>query len=264
MLINKNLSSLVLFALMLTLFASCDSGTFNRIEGVGPVVEKEINLQDFDGLLLDCSFNVEVTQGATQKVVVTGQENIIDRLRRNVVNDTWIIDMLPGNYRNITLDISITTPDLSLIAVDGSGDVRVSSFETNNMKLDIDGSGNIHFPNELIVADETRMDIDGSGDITVNELETTSLRSKIDGSGDIHLAGQTDYARYEIDGSGDYRCFDLIAQDVDVRIDASGNARLTAEQNLDVNIDGNGNVYYKGQPNVNSRVDGSGNVFNAN
>ncbi|MEL6988822.1 MAG: head GIN domain-containing protein [Bacteroidota bacterium] len=252
-----------LFILALLVFSMSSCSTQDRIVGSGPIVEEAFDMQSFDGIHLDCSADIFVKQGDRQEVVVRGNANIIERLKRDVVNGVWRVDLMRGNYRFNELTIFVTVPNFNSMTIDGSGDVEFEAINTNAMQIKIDGSGDVTFQ-EGLTTDELKILIDGSGNINVRDLNTALTDVRIDGSGELYLAGVSDEAKYRIDGSGDIDAFDLESDHVSVDVDASGDIKVVAKQTLNVVIDASGDVYYKGNPDIFTSIDGSGRVINAN
>ncbi|MEM9885276.1 MAG: head GIN domain-containing protein [Bacteroidota bacterium] len=238
----KNIKILLLAFSIASIFSSCELDEICE-KGEGPTVEKELDLPPFHSILLDVSADVFITQGEAQSIRVEGQENIIDLLEQEVRNETWEIDFERTCVRNYDgLKIFITLPDVRGIEIDGSGNVTGENvFTTDNIDLDIDGSGD--------------MDL---------ALEVKTIDARIDGSGDMELEGIADKAGYYIRGSGDIRAFDLETLEADVEIRGSGSVETTVLDFLRIDIDGSGDVFYKGNPEIEQRIDGSGDVKDAN
>ncbi len=242
---------------------SCDSLDF--IEGIGPVVDQELNLDSFDKISTDCSFDVVIEQGSTQKVVASGQQNIIDRLRTNVVNDEWLIDLDNGNYRDFDLTIHITMPNVEALTIDGSGDITLrEDFKLDDLNVRIDGSGEFTLEDQMIVENELAITVDGSGETYLQDVSAKRIDVFVDGSGDMTLRGNCDDLDIKVSGSGDVMAFALEAISVDIDTNASGDCEVKAIDELIVDIDGSGDVFYKGKPAISSRVNGSGRLRNAN
>lgn len=242
---------------------SCDRLDF--IEGIGPIVEEEINLENFDKLNTDCSFDVVIEQGETQRVVAKGQQNIIDRLRTNVINNEWLIDLENGNYRDFDLTIHITMPDVRDLAIDGSGDITlINNFELDDLNIRIDGSGAFTVENSMFIENELAINVDGSGETYFQDLSAQSIDVFVDGSGDMTLRGDCENLDIKVAGSGDVMAFALETQQVDIDTNASGDCEVSAVQELLVDIDGSGDVFYKGNPDITSRINGSGRLRNSN
>lgn len=235
----------ILALLGLVSLSSClwdDDGPFNCVDGNGPTVSETINLPDFQGIEMNISADVYLTQGPVQEVVVEGQENIIDLLERDVDNGVWEIEFEDCVHHSDDLKIYITLPELVEVTINGSGDVMGQSvFATDEMDLRISGSGDISLE---AVAD--------SYDITIT------------GSGDMELDGSCEDMDIDISGSGDLNAFGLLAQTADINISGSGECEVSVSQSMDVTISGSGDVYYKGNPSINVNISGSGQVIDSN
>ncbi len=241
---------------------SCDSLDF--IEGMGPIVEQELDLKEFSKISNDCSLDVHISEGTRQKVIAKGHQNIIDRVRTSVINNEWSIDLQEGSYRNFKCEIFIEMPNLELAKVDGSGDISIENFTAESLHLHIDGSGNITMDEGLTSSEELIVEVDGSGEIYITDLDAKDVKVDIDGSGDITLRGTCDFNKVKVFGSGDFRGFALEAEDCEIKVNASGDSEVNVIEDLEVIIEGSGDVYYKGSPDVNQRIDGSGRLINAN
>ena len=238
----KSLTIITLLFIGTTLFTSCsDDGMC--IKGNNNQSTTSYSPTDFESITLDGSFNVEITQGDTYEIEVTGDDNIIDYFEYDIRNGNCVLSLEDGCYKNYDLRVEITTPTLEGIYLDGSGDIKVQNFEDmTSLEVRLDGSGNIRF-NELNGLKNADFNINGSGNITIQDEESTLDNNII-----------------QISGSGNYNGFKLISNNVEAYIDGSGNIDTHAESNLKARISGSGNIRYKGSPVVDAMTSGSGNI----
>lgn len=191
------------------------------ITGKGPKVKKELDLKTFESIGLGVRGTVYITKGP-QKVVVEGQENIIDELERDVEDGSWNIgfgrNKRVRNYAELTFYISM--PTVKDLAIGGSGTII--------------------------------------GQDAFNNLEELGL--SIGGSGTIEFKGAAKSAKISIAGSGDVRASELRAGACKVSIAGSGDAAVDVSDDLEVSIAGSGKVKYKGKPRIKSSIAGSGNI----
>lgn len=211
----------------------------NRINGEGDLVKKEIQIEQFSGVSLGFSGDIILTQGNTQKVVVEGQQNIIDNIKRVVKDGTWKVNYEKNVGKAKPVTVYITIPTLDYAAVSGSGN------------LTSDG----HFRN----LGNLKVRISGSGDIELG-VDARDVSSSISGSGGIRLEGAADSNEVHISGSGDIYASSFSVNDCSISISGSGNCKVKVERNLDVRISGSGDVSYSGDCNIKSRISGSGDV----
>lgn len=242
---SKINSLLVLLAVLFTV-TSCyqddNDGIFNCVKGEGNIVTQEINVSEFTGVKLEIAADIYITQGDAFVVSVTGQQNIINELERDVNNGTWEVefDRCVKNYDELT--IHITMPEIDYLAISGSG----TMYSQNTLDVD-----------------ELDLKISGSGDMIL-DLNAYKVDATISGSGQMKLDGITEIAEYKISGSGDYHAFGLQADIVEVKISGSGNAEVLAIDYLKVEITGSGDVFYRGTPTLDVSITGSGNIYDYN
>lgn len=219
------MKSLKIAAVLLFVFAVSQSLVAQNwwgksVKGEGPVVKETLNLDEFKSIGLGCSATVYVEKGSTQKVVVEGQKNIIDLLKREVKGQSWNIGFEKNVYSHDKLIVYITIPDVDALSIGGSGKIiSKSSFENlDDLKMSIGGSGTIEFSGS---AQNVEVSIAGSGDVKASGLRSETCKVSIAGSGDCYIE---------------------------------------AGERLDVSIAGSGDVHYKGRPRVKSSIAGSGDV----
>jgi hypothetical protein len=215
-----------------------------RIKGQGPVVQQTFDLPAISGVSLSVDANVIITKGDTQTVVIEGQQNIINNVKKYISSDgIWRIGYYDPVKQHDGLWIRITTPHFDYAAVSGSGRIETNGLysDSSNVNLNISGSGTI-----------------------VMDVIAHIIESEISGSGQIYLTGSAFEHAINISGSGNIRAFPLMTQQTYVKISGSGNSEVTVENYLDVIISGSGHVYYKGNPQIQANISGSGSVIKVN
>jgi uncharacterized protein (AIM24 family) len=211
----------------------------SSIKGEGDIVKQEIKLSDFDGLALEIGADVILTQGKIQKVVIEGQQNIIDNIEKEVRGSSWKIEYDKNVKSAKPVKIYITMPKISEIAFSGSGSISTKGKFSGLGDLDIAMSG--------------------SGDIQL-DVEADDIDLAKSGSGDVELSGSGKSLDVAISGSGNVDAASLPVSACAVAISGSGDVAVHVDGPLEVAISGSGNVKYKGNATVESRSSGSGSV----
>lgn len=227
---------LVLMLLLLAMLGSCED--LNCIKGDGQVETRTLALQPFTNIEVNGDFKVYLTQGATQKVEVIGEANILDQLETDVSDQSWLISHTGCVRRSKAVEVRITMPEVNAMYLNGSGFIK--------------GEG-------VITAAELPVTVNGSGKIDL-QVNASKVISQVIGSGEMLLRGKTATHSVSISGSGKTKAFDLQANNVNVNLSGSGVAEVAAANLLGVDLSGSGMVYYKGNPTVNQQVSGSGKV----
>lgn len=256
----KSTKSLMIAFIALAGIASisgCKDGVF-CMGPKGAQVTQVIPMEDFTGIDLGIASDVTIHQGATQEVRITGAENIIDNIERNVVGGVWKIRFDECVRNEGQLSIDVTLPTLTEASISGSGNIVSNDTfrDADELKVSIAGSGSID-----IIASATTVEssIAGSGDIHLY-TEASTVRASIAGSGDQFLSGTSNFLEVDIAGSGTIHAFDLPCATGDVSITGSGDCEIQVSDHLNITITGSGSVRYKGNPTMDTNITGSGEV----
>lgn len=198
-----------------------------------------IDLPVFNELELDINADVTVKQGKSQSVEVTGPQDLIDLLNKEIKGETWTIKYTKRKVKTKnSLKIMITVSELEEVDVNGSGDIRgENAFHTNEMEIGVNGSGSIDL------------------EIYVEELEIG-----INGSGNVILNGSAEKLSVGINGSGDVKCEELVVESGEFEINGSGNTKIHVTKKLSASINGSGDIHYSGDPDIKLRKNGSGSI----
>ena len=169
-------------------------------------------------------FEVTITQGSTQSVEISADDNIMNRVKAKVINNELQLYLDEGfNYSGITIEAHIIATDMNGITNSGVGNMKVSNLD---------------------------------------ESETFSIENF--GTGNISIDGKATDLKVVNEGSGDILAFDLQVENASIEIEGSGSVETHCSDNLNVTVVGSGNVFYKGNPSINTSITGSGNVIDSN
>ncbi|MDN3921396.1 head GIN domain-containing protein [Roseateles violae] len=215
-----------------------------RINGSGEAGSEVREVGVFDGISTSGGFKVLIRQGASNRLELKADNNLLAYFETKVVEGSKgrVLEVSPKRGYNlhttITPQLVLDMPQLRSISIAGSGDIKVEAMKTPAVEASISGSGNIIF----------------------DKLESERLGLKVSGSGDVVAAGRTQQLSVSVAGSGDVKARALEADEVKVSIAGSGDAKVTAVKKLNVSIAGSGDVSYAGSPEISMSVAGSGKV----
>ncbi len=232
-----------LFAILLTLLiASCSKERFG-IKGEGPTVSETRQINNFNGVDLSVSAYVEIIKDSTFKVEINAQRNVLDIIETKIINSNLEIGLKKHSLlrQHEPIKIKIYMPQVYHLDVSGSGKIECKlPFQSDNMSLNISGSGEIQYIGQ--VKNNLNAEISGSGKMYLySDAVCNQTNISISGSGSIDAQTfKTNYSNVNISGSGSLK------QEINTEINGS--------------ISGSGNIYYWGNPKVNVSVSGSGRV----
>lgn len=228
---------MLLLILPVLLLASCDDE--DCIRGRGDVETREFNLDAVSGLRVNGDTRIFVRRGATQRIEVRAQPNVLDAINTNVSNGVWDLSFDRCLRSHKTVEVQMTVTELSSAELIGSGRIELlDEFEANDFRAVLDGSGYLR--------------VNASAD---------RVTSRLTGSGNIDLVGEAGAQDISLSGSGNVKSFGMRSESAGVALSGSGNVEVNAANELAVTISGSGNVYYLGNPTINSTISGSGKVI---
>jgi hypothetical protein len=227
--------------------------------GSGDVVSEEREVDEFDRIRLDGSPDLIITIGDERSVTVTTDDNLQDRIIAEVIRRGTLLIDTDGSYRSRRgVLVEITTPSLTMVEVNGSGDVEIIDLMADHFELELSGSGDVELEGEIR---DFEIASRGSGNVTALNLICEQIVVAGKGSGDFEIEGSTTTADFSLHGSGDLDARRLQADDVVVRVYGSGDAEVFAETDFEGAVYGSGDIDVFGNPrNLDRHVSGSGDI----
>ena len=211
------------------------------LTGSGRPVTETRAVSGFTGIGFSIPGHLELTQGDTESLVITADDNVLPEIQTVVEKGTLKIRFVKDNLStsNITVRVKVTARTLEHLAVGGAGDISAGAIKAGKLSLSVGGSGNIVVAS--LVASDLSAQVGGSGNITVKGGTTDTLSTSVGGSGNVTTTR-------------------LAARKASVNVGGSGNASLWASESLSINVAGSGNVRYYGDAKVSRAIVGSGEV----
>ena len=214
------------------------------IKGSGVARTETRDVSGFHNVSLGIDAKVELRQGATEGVTITGDDNIVPLVETVVEKGALKIRWAGDNKYSTsykTLAIVVNLKNIDGIRLGGSGYIHADRIKAGNLKTAVAGSG----------------------DIVLDALEADSLQGSIAGSGTLKAAGRADAVEFTLAGSGDLVAPKLESRHVTISVQGSADAVVWATETLTVTVAGSGDVKYYGRPQVTKTVAGSGSVRRA-
>ena len=200
---------------------------------------KTIAAAGITGVEIRIEGDLTVVQGDQESLVLTGDPDLLSKIRTINSNGTLIIDGDSSMWsRNAHLDGKLTVKSLQKLSIDGSADVRLGPMSTSRLQVTISGSSHVD----------------------LGSLHTEALDLKISGHGDVTGGGHATGVVVQISGAGDAKLAGLDAEVAKVSISGKGDVEIGVSDRLDAHIAGYGNVKYRGHPKVTQSISGLGNV----
>lgn len=159
----------------------------------GPKLTESRPLKGFEEIEISGSPRVCYTQADSFSVRVKGTKTGIENILTDVDGKTLTIRNR-GKISLVNISLSdddaltvyVTSPDLTAIRLNGSGDFESDSrIDTDRLDIVLRGSGDIDVKD--VICDRCEVELIGSGDINVTNMEAIETSASLVGSGDLNL-----------------------------------------------------------------------------
>jgi hypothetical protein len=223
----KNL--LVMVAIMGTL-ASCRMYD-SPWEYDAVIVEEQIPLSDFDGLLIGNGMRVEIKKGPYSIMARGDQNDIADLLAKVDKGDLSI--KYNNNRRRYEMYLYISMPDLSYATFSGGAKATINGFNNKHLCIEASGGSDVY-----VDSDATIFDVASSGGATL----------------EIYGRGSKLFA--EVSGGAQLWARQLYVDHADIDLSGGSRARINAAYDIFGEASGASSIKYVGNPKVDVLLSG--------
>ncbi|MCP4176532.1 MAG: DUF4097 family beta strand repeat protein [bacterium] len=255
------------------------------VEGITNVV-----LASFGNLVInqgneDC-LKIETTKKIEKILICKKEDSTLTLSLKN--NNNWLYRFIGsfGNLKKKHLTYYLTLKNINKIITEGSGDIiSENSITTDNLKLRLNGSGNIdlktikashldsfslgsgNFSGEsLEVGDCLQITIKGRGDIRLKDVNASEIALDSFGSGNFNSESMkiADQGRLKLIGSGNIKIGNLIINSLEAEITGTGNVKLSGVANSQgLSVRGSGDYSSKKFKTETANIEqsGSGDIY---
>jgi uncharacterized protein YdeI (BOF family) len=152
----------------------------------GPVVSEQRAVGDFHAVELRGSGKLQIQSGAATQVTLASTRERLDNTKVEVVDGTLIIrnEQSGSAWEDNALNITIHTPKLDGVEVNGAGDINITGLDQAVLKLVVRGAGKLAAQGKATQLDAT---IEGAGAADLYPLATETAKVVVDGAGSIDL-----------------------------------------------------------------------------
>lgn len=234
------LAAIVAFASVATLAET--------LTGSGRMATESRAVSGFNALAISVPGKVQLTQGGTESLTITADDNVLPYIETLVDKGTLRIRFRePARGKGLTVNrakisVTLAARDMEAISIGGSADVTAGPLKATRLAVNIGGSGSLDIGS--VEAGDVSVRIGGSGGLTVR-------------------GGQAHRLEVAIGGSGEMKAAKLQSRSAKVNVAGSGDVTLWASDTLKAAVAGSGGIRYYGDPKVERAIVGSGDVRRA-
>jgi len=242
--------------------------------------KKEIrSVSGFTGIDASSVFEITVTKGSVESLVVEADDDVMQYVRSEVRNGVLHLYLDKNNrLKNIkTLKASVVMKNFDSASLSGAcklvandlftpdkfkGECSGASHLTvhiNTGQLNIRGSGASKIQAKANVTGDATMNFSGASNVKL-DLKAENVKFNSSGSCSADVSGSAKNFNIDASGSSNINAGDFTVETVSVKSSGSGKISVHATNDLNINSSGASTVKYKGAPAINVNSSGSSKV----
>jgi hypothetical protein len=164
----------------------------STITGSKDIVTRSFDYQGFSAIDASHGFRLEVTEGNTYSIMVSVDDNVVDRLNVKKDGDTLVVGLDQGNYEFLSLEAKIIMPTLNSLEFSGGVYGDVSGFSsTHDFSLDLSGGSAVTI---VGTGGDLKIDASGGSRLFLSEFIVDDVDAELSGgsSGSVYVGGRLD------------------------------------------------------------------------
>ncbi len=192
----------------------------DTIEGSGKMETRQLDLKEFDAIEVGGAFDLEITLGDEQKIVMTIDDNLWDNLEAEVHGSTLEIGWDKNCQPDDDCTVVIVVRELKGMEIHGAADVEIEGYRGDSFSFDVSGAAELEMDGEV---DRLDINVSGAGDIDTRELmaksveisvsgageakvyASESFEGRVSGVGNIHYWGDPEHQKTKVSGLGNIK-----------------------------------------------------------
>lgn len=198
-----------------------------RVICKGEVIEKQLDFQDFNAIVVNGHADITILQSDEFIVSVLANEEVFEHLDYSVKEGALYIET--KNNVNIKAadkyEITVSMPCLEGLTVNGAADALLKDYSSDSdMSIKINGAGDIDISSAKL--HDLSISVNGAGDINAHGIDVEKLIISVNGAGDAKLSGKAVSASFGVSGAGDIDARNLECDDVQTRKSGAATIKL--------------------------------------
>ena len=223
---------LVTSLLVLLTFSLVSGCTGVKVIGSGNIVSKTYDYSDFTGIKAENGMHVELIMSGIFSVEVIADDNVIEHIEVNKSGDTLKIKPKgDSQFRNATLNVKVTMPELYKLELSGGSHASVSGFDSSH-DLSVRLSGGSHLSEPMI-----------PGDIVAGNVDFN-----LSGGSHVTLSGSADDLDVECSGGSHIILKDFSVNNANINLSDGSHATVNLGGTLNADLNDGSRVTYIGEP----------------
>ena len=171
----------------------------DTIEGSGKMETRQLDLEEFDEIDVGGAFDLEITLGDEQKVLMTIDDNLWDNLEVEVNGSTLEVGWDKSCQPDGKCTIEIVVLELKAMDIHGAAEVEITGYHGDSFEFDVSGAAELEMDGEV---DRLEINVSGAGEIDTRDLKARAVEISVSGAGEAKIYASESFEG-RVSGVGD-------------------------------------------------------------
>lgn len=239
---KQNKSIIIFLSLMLA-----GMGFAMKLTATGPIQMKNVQVNPFTDLTVRTQFDVYLSQGDEEKLVIETYKSIIPYVNVKQTSDGLVIALdrkvnrISWLNRDKILKLYITVKDLEELKLSGACDLYMQTdFHVGDLKIDASGASDLVL--KKITGTNIKINTSGASDIKGSTLEAKTVYINASGASDANVHIKAPTVKLIASGSSDFN-LDVNAESLNISAHGSSDFKVKGNSTyLKANLSGSSDL----------------------
>jgi len=167
------------------------------LSGSGNLVRREMDWTSFDRLEVSQTFQVTLRQSSAYRVMVTVDDNLVDKIEVRRVGNTLRIGLKEGSWSlsNVTLQAEVSMPRLTALELSGASSLK-GVMDTDDVRFTLSGASKLTLEG---TGGDMDLRVSGASDVALSGFAVQNAKVEVSGASQatVHVRG-----RWDVQASG--------------------------------------------------------------
>ena len=149
-----------------------------------PIKTEHRNLKGFSAVLITGAMETELRYSKDSYIKLTAQEGILKNISTDITEGTLVITQIGNVISNTKIKAVVYSPNINRISLYGAGKITANEVNTDTLKVDISGAGDIELAGNV---KKLLVKRSGAGSIKAKSLISEDVSLENSGVGDVSI-----------------------------------------------------------------------------
>lgn len=236
-------------------------------------------VSDFSGIVASNVFEITVTKGSTESLIIEADDAVMPQVRSEVRNG--VLNLYLDNEKSIrnikVLKANVVMRNLDKLSLSGASKLTSNDLFTperfkadcsgvsnltinvNTGELSITASGACKIQLKANVTGDAKFDVSGTSKVQ-SELKAANVKFNSSGVSSVDLSGSAKDFKIDVSGTSKVQADNFVVKTATIKSSGTSKITVNVTETMNINSSGTSTIEYKGSPAINANTGGASKI----